>query len=185
MIRAAKVTGALVALIVLVAALTPVLERAELATIDARFDVRGTQPVSGVAVVGIDENSFTALDTQWPFRSTLHAQMVDKLREAGVRQIVYDVQFTEPSEDPDDDLALYDAIDRAEGVILATGEVDDQGGTRVLGGDEGLAEAGARRGRQHVPHRLGRRDPPVRARGHGAGDDPRSGRRAVRASRWR
>jgi adenylate cyclase len=144
MIRAAKVTGALVTLIVLVAALTPVLERAELATIDARFDVRGTQSVSGVAVVGIDEDSFTALDTQWPFRRTLHAQMVDKLREAGVRQIVYDVQFTEPSEDPDDDLALYDAIDRAEGVILATGEVDDQGGTRVLGGDEGLAGAGAR-----------------------------------------
>ena len=144
MIRAAKVTGALVALIVLVAALTPVLERAELATIDARFDVRGTQPVSGLAVVGIDEESFSALDTQWPFPRTLHAQMVDKLREAGVRQIVYDVQFTEPSENPDDDLALYDAIDRAEGVILATGEVDDQGGTRVLGGDEALAEAGAR-----------------------------------------
>ncbi|MDA0167518.1 CHASE2 domain-containing protein [Solirubrobacter taibaiensis] len=144
MIRAAKVTGALVALIVLVAALTPVLERAELATLDARFDVRGKQPVSELAVVGIDENSFSELNTQWPFPRTLHAQMVDKLREAGVRQIVYDVQFTEPSENPDDDLALYDAIDRAEGVILATGEVDDQGGTRVLGGDEGLAEAGAR-----------------------------------------
>ena len=41
-------------------------------------------------------------------------------------------------------LALYDAIDRGEGVILATGEVDDQGGARVLGGDKGLAEAGAR-----------------------------------------
>ena len=39
-----------------------------------------------------------------------------------MRQIVYDVQFTEPSENPDDDLALYDAVDRAEGVILATGE---------------------------------------------------------------
>ena len=53
--------------------------------------------------------------------------MVDRLREAGVRQIVYDVQFTEPSEDPDDDLALYDAIDRAGRVILATGEIDDAG----------------------------------------------------------
>ena len=30
-------------------------------------------------------------------------------------------------------------------MILATGEVDDQGGTRVLGGDEGLAEAGGAR----------------------------------------
>ena len=140
MIRAAKVTGALVALIVLVAALTPVLERAELATIDARFDVRGTQPV------GIDEESFSALDTQWPFPRTLHADMIDTLRESGVRQIVYDVPFTEPSESPDDDHALYDAIDRAEGVILA----DDQGGTRVLGGDEALAEGGARAARQRA-----------------------------------
>ena len=37
---------------------TPALERAERATIDARFAIRGTQPVSGVAVVGIDERSF-------------------------------------------------------------------------------------------------------------------------------
>ena len=108
--------------------------------------------------------------------------MIDKLREAGVRQIVYDVQFTEPSEDPDDDLALYDAIDRAEGVILATGEVDDQGGTRVLGGDEALAEAGA-------PARPPARSPPTRAarsagsraRTRGWGRSPRR-RRAVRAA---
>ena len=142
MIRLAKVTVALVALVALVAALTAALERAELATIDARFELRGTQPVSGLAIVGIDERSFSELDARWPFPRTLHARMVDRLREAGVRQIVYDVQFTEPSEDPDEDLALYEAVGRAKRVILATGEVDDQGGTRVLGGDEGLAEAG-------------------------------------------
>ena len=45
MTRAATVTGALVGLIVLVAALTPGLER-------ATVDVRGTQPVSVPAVVG-------------------------------------------------------------------------------------------------------------------------------------
>jgi CHASE2 domain-containing sensor protein len=135
----------LVGLIVLVAALTPALERAELTTLDARFGIRGTQPVSGVAVVGIDERSFSELDERWPFPRTLHARMVDRLREAGVRQIVYDVQFTEPSEDPDDDLALYDAVGRAKKVILATGEVDDSGRTRVLGGDENLAEAGGAR----------------------------------------
>ncbi|MDA0178752.1 CHASE2 domain-containing protein [Solirubrobacter phytolaccae] len=144
MIRLAKVLGALAALIALVAALTPPLERAELATVDMRFSVRGTQAVDGVAVVGIDERSFSELDERWPFPRTLHARMIDRLREAGVRQIVYDVQFTEPAEDPDEDLALYDAVARGGRVILATGEVDDNGGTRVLGGDENLAEAGAR-----------------------------------------
>jgi CHASE2 domain-containing sensor protein len=145
MLRLAKLTAALVALIVLVAALTPALERAELTTVDARFTLRGTQPVSGVAVVGIDERSFSELNEQWPFPRTLHARMIDRLRKAGVRQIVYDVQFTEPSEDPDEDLALYDAVGRAKRVILATGEVDDSGRTRVLGGDENLAEAGGAR----------------------------------------
>ena len=145
MIRLATVAGALAALVALVGALTPALERAELATIDARFAVRGTQPVSGVAVVGIDERSFSELDTRWPFPRSLHARMLDRLREAGVRQVVYDVQFTEPSEVPDEDLALYDAVARAKRVILATGEIDAQGRTRVLGGDEGLAEAGGAR----------------------------------------
>ncbi|RKQ86793.1 HD domain-containing protein [Solirubrobacter pauli] len=145
MTRLAKVAGALVAVVALVAALTPALERAETTTIDMRFGVRGTQPVSGLVVVGIDERSFTELDEQWPFPRSLHARMVDRLREAGARQIVYDVQFTEPSEDPDEDLALYDAIGRAQRVILATGEVDDDGRTRVLGGDENLARAGGAR----------------------------------------
>jgi CHASE2 domain-containing sensor protein len=144
MIRVAQVLGALAALVALVAALTPALERAELAAIDARFGLRGTQPVSDVAVVGIDERSFSELDQRWPFPRTLHARMIDRLREAGARRIVYDVQFTEPSEDEDEDLALYDAVARAKNVILATGEVDDQGRTRVLGGDENLAQADAR-----------------------------------------
>src|SRR5689334_15730062 len=98
MVRLAKVTVALVALVVLVAALTPALDRAELTTLDARFGIRGTQPVSGIAVVGIDERSFSELDEQWPFPRTLHARMIDRLRQAGVRRIVYDVQFSEPSE---------------------------------------------------------------------------------------
>ena len=62
-----------------------------------------------------------------------------------MRQIVYDVQFTEPSEDPDEDVALYDAVTRAQRVILATGEIDDEGGTRVLGGERSLAQAGGAR----------------------------------------
>ena len=95
--------------------------------------------------------------------------MLDRLREAGVRQVVYDVQFTEPSDRPDDDLALYDAVARTGHVILATGESDGRGGTRVLGGD-GAARAGGRRGGrlEHVPPRRRRRHPP-RTRASDAG----------------
>ena len=145
MIAAARLGAALVALVVLVAALIPALERAEQTTLDARFQLRGTQPVSGLAVVGIDERSFSELEQPWPFPRTEHAKLIDRLREAGVRQIVYDVQFTEPAEDPDDDMALYDAVTRAQRVILATGEIDDEGRTRVLGGEASLAQAGGAR----------------------------------------
>ena len=45
-------------------------------------------------------------------RRRLHAQLLDRLRAEGVAQVVYDVQFTEPSSFPKDDLALYDAVGR-------------------------------------------------------------------------
>src|SRR3954453_19028647 len=142
MLRLAKLVAAVALLVLTAAALTPALKRAENATIDARFDVRGTQPTEGIAVIGIDERTFQQLEQRWPFRRTLHAQLLDQLRKAKPKQIVYDVQFTEPSEKPDDDLALYGAVARAKNVILATGEIDDAGHTRVLGGDEQLKQAG-------------------------------------------
>ena len=156
MIAAARLGAALVALVVLVAALTPALHRAEQITLDTRFELRGTQPVSGLAVVAIDERSFSELELQWPFPRSEHARMIDRLREAGVRQIVYDVQFTEPSEDPDEDAALYDAVARAQRVILATGEIDDEGRTRVLGGERASPRRAA-----HAPPRVRSRPIPV------------------------
>ncbi len=70
----------------------------------------------------------------------MHAQAIDRLREAGAERIVYDVQFTEPSDHPRDDLALLEAIERTPGIVLATAENDGHGHTRVIGGD---ARAGA------------------------------------------
>jgi CHASE2 domain-containing sensor protein len=131
-------------LVVLVLVATGTLRSAERSTIDERFELRGAQPTSELAVVAIDEHTFSSLDVTWPMRRRLHAQMVDALRKAGVRRIVYDVQFTEPSEHADDDLQLFDAVARAKNTILATGESDGQGKTRVLGGDEQLAEIGAK-----------------------------------------
>jgi CHASE2 domain-containing sensor protein len=59
------------------------------------------------------------------------------------REIVYDVQFTEPT-DARDDEALYDAVAHARNVIiLATSEVDVHGHTGVFGGDANHAHAAA------------------------------------------
>ena len=69
--------------------------------------------------------------------------MVRRLHAAGAREIVYDVQFTEPTRRRQD-LALFNAIGDAGGAVLATSESDPSGHTDVLGGDANLHSIGAR-----------------------------------------
>jgi CHASE2 domain-containing sensor protein len=123
--------------------LSGVLGGLERETLGLRFDVRGAEPPGDVAVVAIDAETFDALGEQWPFPRSLHGRAIRRLHAAGAREIVYDVQFTEPTE-PNEDLALYRAIAAAGGAVLATSESDGRGGTNVLGGDENLERVGAR-----------------------------------------
>src|SRR3954454_7902300 len=117
----------------------------ELQTIDARFSVRGEQPApKGVAVVAVDAQTFNERPAdRWPFLRRRHAKAIQILQEAGAKVIVYDVQFTEPS-NPDDDGQLYDAIYRAGNVVLGTSEIAAGGKTRILGGDKNVRAARAR-----------------------------------------
>src|SRR6185436_4221210 len=57
----------------------------------ARFDVRGTEPVDGLLVVGIDAKTFTELNRTWPFPRAMHGRVVRRLHAAGARAILYDV----------------------------------------------------------------------------------------------
>ncbi len=115
-----------------------------------RFQARGAQLTDDLVVVAIDDVTFSDLGQQWPFPRSLHARAVDRLREAGAKTIVYDVQFTEATEERED-LALYDAVARARNVVLATSETDRQGRTNVLGGDENLRAAGAVAAASNLP----------------------------------
>src|SRR4051794_27598692 len=121
-----------------------VLYWVELQSIDARFGVRGTQPApKGVAVVAVDDRTFNERPSdRWPFLRRRHAQAIQVLQEAGARVIVYDVQFTEPS-NSEDDGRLYDAIYRAGNVVLGTSEIAKGGKTRILGGDKNVRAARA------------------------------------------
>ena len=121
-----------------------VFDGAELDTVDQRFQIRGSEGAPrDIVVVGIDDITFGDLRERWPFRRSLHARAVDRLSAAGARVIAYDVQFTEPTTVRDDN-ALISAVERADGVVLATTEVGRGGATGVLGGDDLLREIGAR-----------------------------------------
>src|SRR5215211_5830329 len=147
----AMLTAAVVAVIAgMLLHATGAFNRVERDSVDVRFSVRGEEPADGIVVVSIDEATFSELDAVWPFPRTIHARVVDQIRKAGARLIVYDVQFTEPSPNQKADLALYNAFGRAGGPLLATGESDAKGHTNVLGGDENLARIGARAGASNL-----------------------------------
>ena len=148
------VVGAIAAAIGIVTYATGAFEELKLSTVDTRFDFRGDEsPSPDVAVVAVDDETFNQLELQWPFPRSVHGRLIDRLREAGVKTIVYDVQFTEPTV-PREDNALVEAVARADrggaGVVLATEEVGRGGSTRIFGGDAVLREIGARPGSSTV-----------------------------------
>lgn len=126
------------------------LERAEGTLVDERFDRRGAQaPPSGVALVGINEDSFDALRTRWPFPRRLHARAIEHLLEAGARAVAYDVQFTEPSRPADDRALLRAAADPR--VVLGTAKLNARYEPVVLGGADALRRRGGQVGVVYFP----------------------------------
>jgi CHASE2 domain-containing sensor protein len=142
--RAVLLAGVVAALAGIALWTTHTARSLEETTVSLRFRVRPAHPPKDLAIVGIDAETFSdyATKQRWPFPRTWHAQVLDELRRLGARKVIYDVQFTEAST-PAADMALYDAIGRFPGTILATTETDEHGHTNVLGGDENLARAGA------------------------------------------
>lgn len=147
--------GAVALLLVGLAADMRLLQRLEQRTIDTRFAIRGDRPTDAITVIAIDDAVFSDPLRTWPLPRDLHARAIDLLREAGARQIVYDVQFTEPSRRPRADLALFNAVRRARGTVLATSESDPLGNTNVLGGDDNLARIGAEAAAAALPSEPG------------------------------
>src|SRR3954453_11900256 len=147
---AVLVAGALAAGIGVVADLGNLLPGVQGDTVALRFQARAVHRPADIVVVAVDDVTFSALRRQWPFPRRLHARAIDRLRAAGARTIVYDIQFTEPST-PRDDLALFAAVRRARNVVLATTETDARGRTRVLGGDANVAAAHAVVGASNLP----------------------------------
>src|SRR5205807_10269141 len=152
--RALALVGAVAALLAIGAQLTGALGRVEAWTVDARFSLRGAQPARDVAVVSIGDADISAFG-RWPMNRRLHARAIDALRRAGARVVAYDVQFTEASGDDGADMALYEAVARTPGTVLATTTVHPDGDTDVLGGRANLRPAHARAANSLLPTDVG------------------------------
>jgi adenylate cyclase len=140
----------------LVAYGTNVFRSLELDSVDARFAIRGDQPrPEDVVVVAIDDETFSdfnsaGLSGRYPFPRKRFARVIDNLSDDGARVIAYDIQFTERTNNEDDN-ALINSVANAGNVVLATTEVDNQGRTNVFGGDDVVREVGARVGNGNFP----------------------------------
>jgi adenylate cyclase len=143
-----------VALVGLVVDATDALRRLELVSADTRFSLRGDRPAPpDLALVLVDDRTFDVTEEQWPFPRDMHAKVIDRARRGGARTVAYDVQFTEASDDPDADGALFDAVARMhDRIVLATTEADQRTGeTAVLGGSANLEDVGARAAHAALP----------------------------------
>jgi adenylate cyclase len=132
---------------------TGIFHRTELQTIDARYKVRGTNRslVKNLVIVGVDSATQSYFSTKkavdghyaarWPFPRRDDALVIDHLVRAEAGHIAADIQFTNPTDNTDDeDLAM--AVARAGHVVLATTTVGPHGTTDVLGGDANLHRFG-------------------------------------------
>ena len=91
----------------------------EVKTIDWRFHWRGTEDTnSSIVVVVISDECIDQIG-KWPWSRGIHAQVVDRLSQAGARLIAFDVIFNDPSEtDLNGDRQLVAACRRAKNVIF-------------------------------------------------------------------
>jgi adenylate cyclase len=128
---------------------TETLRRSELQTIDARFSIRGPQTVpKDIVLVLIDDATLRELaqrhlQSEFPFPRKYDAAVIEGIRRAGAKAIAVDIQFTQRTDEADDQ-ALAEAIEQAHGKIaLATTDVARNGETKILGGNAVVRELGA------------------------------------------
>jgi adenylate cyclase len=125
-----------------------VLRGLELGSVDVRFDVRGTEaPPASIVLVEVDDKTLDDLRMRWPFKRSVHAELIDRLRNAEAKVIAFDVEFSAPTPDGD---ALVRAVDRAHNVVLAASATDGHGLTDVFDGAD-LRLYGARAGMALFP----------------------------------
>jgi CHASE2 domain-containing sensor protein len=82
-------------------------------SLEVWFNVRGPQKApEDVVLIAMDEDSYEELDLPmseaWP--RVIHAELLDRLAAAGAKVVAFDVVFAGPSDDPEGDKDLAEAL---------------------------------------------------------------------------
>jgi adenylate cyclase len=106
------------------------MKEVQLKSVNALFRMRG--PVAprdtSIVIVAIDEEALASLPSRWPYPAFYYIKLLQNLKVAGARAIVFDIDFTEPNLDhPEYDMELARAVAEAPNVVLAGKSVVDVG----------------------------------------------------------
>src|SRR4029077_5490644 len=96
--------------------LTGIPDALKNALTDLRIPWFPPQASGNVVLVAIDARSIEAIGI-WPWPRQLHAELIGKLEDAGASDIVFDVDFSPPS-NPAFDQAFVDALQKAGGSVV-------------------------------------------------------------------
>lgn len=103
--------------------LLPPVELADLKGYDLLHALRRpSAPPPEIAIVAIDESSFSEIGRQWPWPRSLHARLVEVLAAEGASVVAFDVLFAEPSK-PGEDAALCRSI-RSHGRVVLAADIE-------------------------------------------------------------
>src|SRR5476651_716965 len=83
---------------------------------DLRFGWLSRPATGNVVLAAIDSSSIERIGV-WPWPRRIYAQLIDQLRAAGAGEIVFDVDFSAPS-DPQSDAAFAEALRKAGGSVV-------------------------------------------------------------------
>lgn len=85
---------------------------------DAQLKLWSRPPPQDMVIIAVDSGSLTELG-RWPWKRSVHADLVDLLSDEGAKSIFLDILFVEPDQQhPEEDKRLADAIARSNRVFL-------------------------------------------------------------------
>ena len=89
-----------------------------------------------IVVVAIDEDSLAQLG-HWPWRRTVHADFLNQLKLSHPRAVLFDVLFTESSQNQSDDLRLAKAMEEVPNLVspfllIPSSQTDSAGSFEII-----------------------------------------------------
>ncbi|MDP8232720.1 MAG: adenylate/guanylate cyclase domain-containing protein [Candidatus Zophobacter franzmannii] len=106
---------------------TPLFQKVNLWSWDYLFRLRGVvEQTDDIVIVSVDDETFSMLDTRWPFPRDYYVKLIDNLEKAQVKQIVFDIEFTESSI-PEIDALLGESAKKYDNIVWAGKVIRESG----------------------------------------------------------